>query len=111
MVAEDAGLRESEDRFRKVFEEGPIAMALVGRDFRLTKVNGALCRMLDYTEAELIGLTFPDISHADDVETDRGEPRASARPPPLEATRGQSHDRAQEGHDLPRPIQALGIDG
>src|SRR5262249_53230286 len=42
----DAGLRESEERFRRVFEEGPLGLALVGRDYRFLKVNSALCQMV-----------------------------------------------------------------
>jgi PAS domain S-box-containing protein len=39
----EATLRESEERFRRVFEEGPLGLALVGKDYRFLKVNGALC--------------------------------------------------------------------
>ena len=42
----EAALRESEERFRRVFEEGPLGLALVGKDYRLLKVNTALCRMV-----------------------------------------------------------------
>ncbi len=42
---EDA-LRESEERFRKIFEEGPLGMAIVGQDFRFIKVNPKMCQML-----------------------------------------------------------------
>ena len=41
----EAALRESEERFRRVFEEGPLGLALVGKDYRFEKVNSALCRM------------------------------------------------------------------
>lgn len=63
-------LRESEERFRRVFEEGPLALALVGRNYRFLKVNAALCRMVGYTEAELLKLSFPEITHPDDVAAD-----------------------------------------
>lgn len=63
-------LRESEERFRKIFEEGPLGMALVGRDYRLVKVNATMCRMLGYSEEELLGLSFADITHPQDLETD-----------------------------------------
>jgi PAS domain S-box-containing protein len=65
-----AALRESEERFRRVFEEGPLGLALVARDYRFEKVNSALCRMVDYDEAELVRLSFVDITHADDLRTD-----------------------------------------
>lgn len=63
-------LRESEERFRKSFEEGPIGMALVGLDFRFMKVNSRLCQMLGYSEDEMKKLTFPDITHPDDILSD-----------------------------------------
>src|SRR5581483_11603365 len=66
----EVALRESEERFRRVFEEGPLGIALVGRDYRFLKVNSALCRMLDYREEELVQKSFPDITHPDDLRAD-----------------------------------------
>jgi PAS domain S-box-containing protein len=63
----EAALGESEERFRRVFEEGPLGLALIGNDYKFRKVNGALCRMLGYSEAELLELSFPDITHPDDL--------------------------------------------
>jgi PAS domain S-box-containing protein len=63
-------LRESEERFRRIFDEGPIGMILTGLDFHFLKVNPALCHMLGYTEQELTKLSFPDITHPDDVKKD-----------------------------------------
>lgn len=62
--------RESEQLFQKIFDDGPIGMALVGRDYRLVMVNAALCRLVGYTEEELTALTFPEITHPDDVDKD-----------------------------------------
>lgn len=62
-----AALSESENRFRKVFEEGPLGMALVGPDYGFIKVNRCFCEMLGYTEKELSALTFPDITHPEDI--------------------------------------------
>jgi PAS domain S-box-containing protein len=63
----EAKLRESEERFRRIFEEGPLGLALVGRDYRFLKVNSALCRMVGYSEEELLQKAFPDITHPDDL--------------------------------------------
>jgi two-component system cell cycle sensor histidine kinase/response regulator CckA len=63
----EATLRESEERFRRVFEEGPLGLALVGKDYRFLKVNGALCQMVGYSEAELLQMSFADITHPDDL--------------------------------------------
>jgi PAS domain S-box-containing protein len=68
----DEALRESEERFRRVFEEGPIGLALVGRDFRFLKVNRALCQMVGYSEEALLQMSFPDITHPDDLASDVG---------------------------------------
>lgn len=65
----EAALRESEERFRKVFEEGPLGLAIIGRDYRFLKVNKALCQMVGYSEVELYQASFADIAHAEDVQT------------------------------------------
>ncbi len=66
----EAALRESEERFRRVFEDGPLGLALVAKDYRFEKANSALCRMVGYDEVELLQLSFVDITHPDDVRTD-----------------------------------------
>ncbi len=66
----DKRVRESEERFRKVFEQGPIGVGLVGTDGRFLVANSQLCQMLGYTEDELTRLTFVDITHPDHVTQD-----------------------------------------
>lgn len=61
-------LHESEERFRKIFEEGPLGMAIVGMEQRFIKVNATLSRMLGYAESDLAALTMADITHPDDVD-------------------------------------------
>ncbi len=61
-----AALREAGERFKRLFEDGPVAMALVGDDFVLGEVNAAFCKLTGYSADELGGLTFNDISHPDD---------------------------------------------
>ncbi|MBI5093924.1 MAG: PAS domain S-box protein [Candidatus Hydrogenedentes bacterium] len=67
--AEEA-LRESELRFRQVFEEGPVGMVIIGADYQITQANGALCRMLGYSEAELISMGVAAITHPEDYPKD-----------------------------------------
>jgi PAS domain S-box-containing protein len=62
-----AGLREAGERFRRLFEDGPVAMALIGEDMRLSEVNDAYCRLTGYAADELRARTFSDITHRDDV--------------------------------------------
>ncbi|HEY7402147.1 MAG TPA: PAS domain S-box protein [Candidatus Angelobacter sp.] len=59
-------LRASEERFRGIFEQGPIGVALLDGDHRMSKTNPALCRMLGYSEAELATMTPIDMTHPDD---------------------------------------------
>ncbi|MBA2269066.1 MAG: PAS domain S-box protein [Chthoniobacterales bacterium] len=63
-------LREAEQRFRSSFGDAAIGMGLVGTDGRWLQVNRSLCGILGYSERELLGKTFQDITHPDDLETD-----------------------------------------
>ncbi|MFL6231135.1 MAG: PAS domain S-box protein [Pyrinomonadaceae bacterium] len=62
--------RADEEQFRLVFDRAPIGMALVGLDYRLYRVNEALCEVLGYSRRELLKRTFVDITHPDDVGKD-----------------------------------------
>ena len=65
-------LKESEERFRKVFEEGPLGMAMANLDDGIfTGVNNAFCTMLGYTEKELKNLSFKDITHPNSLSVDK----------------------------------------
>jgi PAS domain S-box-containing protein len=64
-------LRQSEEQFREIFQESPIGIVLVGRDFRMVSVNSAYCRMLGYSEKQLAALTPMDLTHPDDQELTR----------------------------------------
>jgi PAS domain S-box-containing protein len=63
-------LQRSEERFRKIFEEGPLGMSIVSADFHMMKVNPALCRMLGYTEDELTLRTFAEITDPEYIYQD-----------------------------------------
>jgi PAS domain S-box-containing protein len=67
----EAIISESEERFRKVFEEGSMGMAMVDlTDGHYISVNKALCNILGYTEEELMQLTFVDVTHPDSINRD-----------------------------------------
>ena len=61
-------LRESEERFREVFEHAPFGMAVTGLDGRFLQVNEALCEMLGYSERNLLETTWTALTHPDDLE-------------------------------------------
>jgi PAS domain S-box-containing protein len=60
----------SESIFRNAFDYSSIGMTLVLPDGKFSSVNKSLCRMVGYSEQELLSLTFQDITHPDDLETD-----------------------------------------
>jgi PAS domain S-box-containing protein len=67
----EAGRRESEERFRRVFDDAPIGITLVRKpDCRFFMVNRAFCEILGYTESELRTLNLFDINHPEDLETE-----------------------------------------
>lgn len=66
----EAALAQSEAQFRATFEQVAVSIAHIGLDGRWLRVNGRLCAMLGYTEAELLERTFRDITYPDDLETD-----------------------------------------
>lgn len=66
-AAEDA-LHESEERFQNAFQYAAIGMALVSPDGRWLKVNQALCRLVGYSEDELLAQTFQNITHPKDLD-------------------------------------------
>jgi PAS domain S-box-containing protein len=67
---DEQALRESEARFHSAFDFAAIGMALVSREGRWLQVNRALCDIVGYTEQELLGLTFQQITHPDDLASD-----------------------------------------
>jgi PAS domain S-box-containing protein len=64
--AEEA-LRDREERFRAVFEEGPLGMSIIGMDGRLLRANQTLCTMYGYTEEELCRLKVSDVTPPEDM--------------------------------------------
>ncbi|MCX6031719.1 MAG: PAS domain S-box protein [Chloroflexi bacterium] len=66
----EEALRDSEERFRRAFHDTAVGTALVDVRGCFRQVNPALCRMLGYTEDELLGKSFQDITHPDDRPAD-----------------------------------------
>jgi|WetSurSiteA1Bulk_404760.scaffolds.fasta_scaffold03597_2 PAS domain S-box-containing protein len=63
-------LRESEERFRKIFEESPISIAMTGKDLGIIRANSAFCKMLGYKEEELKSVTLRNFTHPDYIAGD-----------------------------------------
>ncbi len=63
----EEALRESEERFRGIFEQSPLGIGLIDMDSRYLAVNPTLCKMLQYEPEELVGTGFPDLVHPEDL--------------------------------------------
>lgn len=62
-------LRSSEARFRTIFEDAAIGIAVLDVEGRITASNRALQDMLGYSEAELRQKTFAELTHPDDLQS------------------------------------------
>ncbi|WP_375506754.1 PAS domain S-box protein [uncultured Nostoc sp.] len=66
----EVALRESEERFRAMFNQAAVGITLIGLDGRFLQVNPALCEITGYSHEELIQMNFQEINHPDDLEVD-----------------------------------------
>ncbi|TCV89658.1 EAL domain-containing protein [Sulfurirhabdus autotrophica] len=69
-IEADASLRESEERFRATFSQAAMGLAHVSLEGRWLRVNQKLCEITGYSEEELLGFTFQDVTHPDDLDED-----------------------------------------
>ena len=72
----EASLQESEEQFKSAFEHSAIGMALVGLEGNFLKVNSRLCSIVGYSEDDLLSRPLQDITHPDDLDSDRSCLRA-----------------------------------
>ncbi len=61
-------LKESEQKFRTVFEKSPLGVALATPEPKILEANPALLAMLGYSSEELLNKGWQPITHPDDVE-------------------------------------------
>lgn len=66
--AADSALRLSEARFRALFDNAGTGVILSDAAGAYIHCNPAFCAMVGYSDAELQGMTYRDITHPDDVE-------------------------------------------
>ena len=64
-------LRESEERFRNIFNQSTAGIAQVGLDLRYTLVNQRFCEITGYSAAELQAKTCAEITFAEDRAGER----------------------------------------
>jgi PAS domain S-box-containing protein len=66
----EEALRRSEERFRSYFELPLIGIAITSPNTGWIEVNNKLCDMLGYSRAELMKLTWPELTHKNDLMKD-----------------------------------------
>src|SRR5207249_11953602 len=60
-------LRQSEGRFRGIFENAAVGIAQTHPSGRFLRVNEKFCGIVGYAREELLQKTFQDITHPDNV--------------------------------------------
>ena len=80
-AASTGALEESEQRFRRIFEESPLGIVLAQRDdLEVVQANPAFCRMIAYPTEQIVGRTITNMTHINDrdlllrASTRAGEP-------------------------------------
>ena len=65
----EEALRTSEERFRTLFEQAAVGVALLEtKNGRYVRVNQRYCDLLGYSMEEMLNLHFQDITHPDDLQ-------------------------------------------
>jgi len=61
-------MRISKEFFQSIFDAAAVGMAVADIDGRYVKVNRAMCEFVGYSESELLGMSYHDITFSDDLE-------------------------------------------
>src|SRR5207249_3075393 len=64
--------RESETRFRTLFEQSQAGMAFADLNGRLTSTNEAFRQLVGYTAQELVGVSVLELTHPEDLMASEG---------------------------------------
>jgi len=63
----EAELRESEERFRAIFEYAPVGIGMADLTGRFIQANQALLALLGYSADEFRGVSFQEMTHPEDL--------------------------------------------
>lgn len=78
-AASEQALRQSEARFRSIFETAPIGIAFTDLDGGFQEVNAHFCSLVGYPADKLIGRRSIDVTHPDDRREDIRQARQLMR--------------------------------
>lgn len=65
----EATLRENQETFQRYFNMGTVGMGVIAPNMKWLETNDRLRQMLGYTDEELKQLTWTEMTHADDLDT------------------------------------------
>lgn len=102
--------RESEGRFRGVFELAAVGMAVTDESGCYRLVNTRMADLLGYTQAELVGRNFRDVTHPDDLPAClRLQQQVVART--LERYRVEKRFRGKSGRTVHAEVYVCELEG
>ena len=64
----EVALKESEERFRSMFEQAAVGTVIASLTGRFLQVNQKFCELVGYSNSELLNLGYKDIIYPDDQE-------------------------------------------
>lgn len=63
-------IKQSNEKFKSLFNNAPLGIALVNEKEQIVLVNEAFCKIIGYTQKELTNKLFTQITHPDDCQAD-----------------------------------------
>ncbi|MHA2027236.1 MAG: PAS domain S-box protein [Candidatus Thorarchaeota archaeon] len=64
-------IKNSEIKFRSIFENAPVGIARVDTNGLIMEANGSLAQLLDISQQELVGMNVKELSHPDDYALEK----------------------------------------
>ncbi len=97
----EAALRESEKRYKSIFDFAVDGIAIIDPDGSILDGNAAFCRMHDRPGESIIGLKLSDLSNLDVTRDLKARPDKTGS---IDIVRGESEDRREDGSTFPVEI-------
>lgn len=66
----EVALEESMQMFDSAFSNAPLGIGIIALDGSWQQVNQAMCKMFGYTEEEMLGIKFAEMTHPEEVQLD-----------------------------------------
>ncbi|MDD5251603.1 MAG: PAS domain S-box protein [Patescibacteria group bacterium] len=67
----ETALQEREERYRKIFDNSQLGIAIISLDLRISKINQAFTRITGYDETDMKRLALTDITHPSHLSAEK----------------------------------------